>query len=558
MIRASSPSPYSLYKLLIILLLISVGAACSDSSSSLGPEDEDPTETDPGNVDFSTFITIGNSLTAGMMDAALYDESQYYSLGAVLARQLQPDAFNQPDIRSENGYNTLFSTDDQIFGRLKLDPSATPEVPSPTLNGDPITDYTGDRSALHNFGVNGIQVGDLLDPDLGVAGSETFNRYYERFASEPGVSTILGDAINADPTFFMLWIGSNDILRYITSGGTNPDHLTDPADFQRDYRQVIESLMNQTSAKGLVATIPQILEVPLLTTIPYNVVELDPITAGFLNVALEEYNEVLDLLVEHLDWDPNDIQRRKVEYSAGNNPVFMTDPGLASLAEPFDQLLAAGLITGEERETLRYYEQARPMITDPVTGPERVMLTAFLVLGSPGQSNPSAPLGVAEPLPPQYTISIQELKMLEERRLELNQIIRREIESENSDSIRIALYDTDSVNSVFTDLFGIRSGQKGTLVQGEYLEADFGINGVFSTDGVHPNARGNGLIVNDFIDTIEFTFESVIPRVDVLKLPGVALCEGDCLSNQEKKVSLILSERIESTLNMKKEAILEN
>src|SRR5690625_5808524 len=99
----------------------------------------------------------------------------------------------------------------------------------------------------------------------------------------------------------MLWIGSKDILRYITSGGTNPDHLTDPADFQRDYRQVIESLMNQTSAKGLVAAIPLILEVPLLTTIPSNVVELDSITAGCLYVALEEHNELLDLLVVHLD-----------------------------------------------------------------------------------------------------------------------------------------------------------------------------------------------------------------------------------------------------------------
>src|SRR5690625_6029875 len=101
------------------------------------------------------------------------------------------------------------------------------------------------------------------------------------------------------------------------------------------------------------------------------------------------------------------------------------------------------------------------MVTDAVTGPERVMLTAFLVLGSPGQSNPSAPLGVAEPLPPQYTISIQELKMLEERRLELNQIIRREIESENSDSIRIALYDTDLLNSFFSELFGICFGVNG-------------------------------------------------------------------------------------------------
>lgn len=557
MIRLSSPTQLSLYKLFIILLLFSAGTACSDSSSSIDREDEEPTVTDPGNADFSTFISIGNSLTAGMMDAALYDESQYYSLGAVLARQLQPDAFNQPDIKSENGYNTLFSTDDQIFGRLKLDASGTPEVPSPTMNGDPITDYTGDRSALHNFGVNGIQVGDLLDPDLGTPGSETFNRYYERFASEPGISTILEDAIHTDPTFFMLWMGSNDILRYITAGGTNPDHLTDPADFQRDYRQVIESLMNQTGAKGFVATIPQILEVPLLTTIPYDVVELDAITAGFLNLVLEEYNDVLDLLGEHLDWDPNDIQRRKVVYRAGKNPVFMTDPGLASLAEPFDQLLAAGLITAEERETLRYYEQARPMVTNPETGPERVILTAFLVLGTPGQSNPSAPLGVAEPLPPQHTISTQKLIMLEERRLELNQIIRNEIDAANSDSVRIALYDTDSVNSVFTDLFGIRAGQTGTLVQGEYLEADFGINGVFSTDGVHPNARGNGLIANDFIDTIEYTFESVIPRIDVLKLPGVSLCEGDCLSNQEKKLPFILNQRIESTLNLRSEAFLK-
>src|SRR5690625_1895663 len=111
MIRASYPSPYSLYRLLIILLLISVVAACIDSSSYLRPSDQHPPETDPGNVDSTTCITIGNSHTAGMMDAVLYDESQYYSLEAVLARHLQPNAFKQPDIRSENGYNSLFSTD---------------------------------------------------------------------------------------------------------------------------------------------------------------------------------------------------------------------------------------------------------------------------------------------------------------------------------------------------------------------------------------------------------------------------------------------------------------
>lgn len=361
----------SIRHLFIIILLLSIVTACSDSSSSLDPDDDDenPAEIDAGNADFSTFVSIGNSLTAGMMDAALYNESQHYSLGAVLARQLQSDEFNQPDIQSEYGYNTLFSTDQQIFGRLKLDLSASPEVPSPTVTGDPITDYTGDRSALHNFGVNGIQVKDLLDPQLAVFGSDTYNRYYERFAVNPGTSTILSDAIAANPTFFSLWIGSNDILRYITAGGTNPNHLTRPEDFQSDFHQVIESLMSQTEAKGIAATIPQILEVPLLTTVPYDVVELNDTLAGLLNEALQDYNDVLDLLVEHFNMDPDDMNRRKVHYQEGPNPIFMTDPGLQSLATPFDQLLAAGLITQDERETLRLYEQSRPMEVHPSRRP---------------------------------------------------------------------------------------------------------------------------------------------------------------------------------------------
>lgn len=158
-------------------------------------------------------------------------------------------------------------------------------------------------------------------------------------------------------------------------------------------------------------------------------------------------------------------------------------------------------------------------------------------------------MGVAEPLPPQYTFSSDELMLLEERRLELNQIIHDEIDAANADSVRIVLYDTDAASSVFTDLFGIPGGEKGTQVQEEYLESDFSVNGVFSTDGVHPNARGNGLIVNDFIDAIEHAFDSIIPRVDVLSLPGVSVCEGDCLSDQAKSIPFILNQRIETTLS---------
>ena len=83
-----------------------------------------------------------------------------------------------------------------------------------------------------------------------------FNAFYQRFASAPGTSTILGDAVALQPTFFSMFIGGNDVLGYAVSGGSNDDILTDAASFQGAYSAVISTLMNSTSANGLVMDIP--------------------------------------------------------------------------------------------------------------------------------------------------------------------------------------------------------------------------------------------------------------------------------------------------------------
>lgn len=534
-----------LFKNISLGLLISAFllVGCDNTYDSLvsteaerNPIPDTEVEASQGSADFTNYVAIGNSLTAGFMDGALYDNSQRFSLPALLSEQLEftgaPSTFNQPDINSTNGYNTsVNSGEEPILGRFKLDTSIP--GPSPTLNGDPIQSYEGSTSSLNNFGVPGIQVGQLLTPDTGTPGSAAFNPFYARFASSPGTSFILEDVIAVQPTFFSLWIGSNDVLGYALSGATNPAILTSQADFQERFGAVVNTLMTNTEAKGVVANIPPLIAVPYFRAVPYNAVELtNPAEIAGLNQAFGGLHDALDAIVEFLGHDEEDAERRKVSYESGNNPILIVDTNLEDLGPKFDQL---GL-DPEDRAALEPYVQSRPMETDlPGIGSELVLLSAAQVLGTPADpENPQSITGVVVPLAPQYTLTAENIVEIETARGTFNAIIEGVVGNANASETRIAFYDTNDAESAFSDIFGLDGSQPGIEIEGTFLQPDFSPNGVFSTDAVHPNARGNAILVNEFIRVIEDTFDAVIPDVNVLRLPGVSICAGDCVSQQGK------------------------
>lgn len=499
-----------------------------------------------GATDFTKFITIGNSLTAGYMDGALYNLGQENSIGALMAAQLKIavesdgdtfDGFVQPDINSETGYNTVVSQPGGvILGRFKLDTNIP--GPSPVVNGEAITAYTGPD--VHNFGVPGIQVGQLLTPATGGPadpGNPAFNPFYQRFASDPGSSTILGDAIASQPTFFSLWIGNNDVLGYAASGASNPTILTDPGDFDTRINAVVDQLMANTGADGIVANIPPLLGVPLFQAVRWNNITLDETKASQLNSGLEGVNAAIQATVDHLGHPQADADRRFINYSAGNNPILVIDEELEDLGPKFDQLEGAGAISSDQREALVPYEQSRPLVQG-----ELVLISAGAVLGKEADGDPSeanTPIGVVIPLGfdlgtgdlsgDKYYLTLPEQQEIEVHRGAFNASIASAVDNYSS---RLGLYDTNSTTGVFLDIFGISDGVPGISVSGIHLQPDFSPNGVVSTDGVHPNSRGNAIIVNDMLKVIENEFGAEIPRVDVLDLPSVQICAGDCASQQ--------------------------
>ena len=532
----------------VVLVLFILGAAlvgCDgeydslvDANSDRNPIPDMEIEASQGEADLSNYVAIGASLSAGFMDAALYNNGQEFSLGAQLSKQFEltgaPSTFNQPDINSENGFNTLANSGEgpPVLGRFKLDTSIP--GPSPVINGDPIEPYSGSASALNNFGVPGIQVGQLLTPDTGNPSSPAFNPFYARFASSPGTSTILDDVINTDPTFFTLWIGNNDVLGYATSGATRPEILTSQANFQAQFSATITRLLTETTAKGVVANIPPILATPVFQAIPYNVIELDQATADQLNTSFSTLNAVFDGMANDTflfsSFTQEDADRRKISYQAGNNPILIVDPNLDDLSDEFDQLVTFGQITPEQRVALQPYVQSRPMVVNPQTGPELVLISAGAILGTPAvPGDPNTPIGVAIPLGAQYTLTSENIIEIETARGTFNAIIGGTVTAAGS---RLALYDTNELGGAFSDIFGMDGSEIGITVDGVFLNPDFSPNGVFSTDGVHPNARGTAILANEFLEVIESEFNATIPKVDVLALPSVSLCAGSCVSQQ--------------------------
>ncbi len=84
------------------------------------------------------------------------------------------------------------------------------------------------------------------------------NPYYGRFAENPQTDALINEVAKVNPTFFSLWIGSNDVLGYATSGGIDPITPfagTPGLDFSGSYVAALQSILASTD-KGVLANIP--------------------------------------------------------------------------------------------------------------------------------------------------------------------------------------------------------------------------------------------------------------------------------------------------------------
>ncbi|MCR8667044.1 G-D-S-L family lipolytic protein [Aestuariibaculum sp. M13] len=483
----------------IALLLITTGlTACNDLEDVNREEAEVilPALTS-GTADFSTYVSLGNSLTAGYTDNALFIAAQENSIPNILASKFAlagGGEFKQP-LMNDNYGGLAYGGTRIAEPRLVFNGSGPASLESVIGSINVSTDLAlnNPTGPFNNMGVPGAKSYHLLYDGLGnpsglLTDPMTANPYFVRMASSTS-ATVLGDAMAQSPTFFSLWIGNNDVLGYALSGGDGSSPIT-PLDgaigvgFTQTYGAIIATLTSQ-GAKGVVANIPDVISIPHFTTVPHNPIPLDAATAAYLNStsAYGAYNAGIVQAFAYLvgnglmtqDAADAEIAKRTITFEAGTtNAVVIMDEYLTDLTG-----LNPALVSMRQ-----------------ATADDLLVLTASTFIGTeavPG--NPQTVNGVAIPLADKWVLTPEEQEEISTATSTFNAII---------DNVRqqagLAMVDTNSILNQLAN---------GGVTSGDYtLTSNLVVGGAFSLDGVHLTARGYAYLANEFMKAIDATYNS--------------------------------------------------
>ncbi|MGY0408733.1 MAG: G-D-S-L family lipolytic protein, partial [Polaribacter sp.] len=354
------------------LFLLSISIASCNVNNELDPIQEETApevQLDVNGLDFSKYIAVGASFTAGFTDGALFIEGQKNSFPNILATKFGvADSFTLP-LMADNIGGFVKGTTVEQPPRLIFNGTEPAR-----LNATPTTSAIAraEGANFNNYGIPGAKSFHLT-----FSGYATLNPYFGRMASST-TATVLGDALAQKPTFFTLSeVGGNDVLSYALSGGigvdqspstTNPtgnlnpatygyNDITNPLVFKQVFTEMVTKLTTGET-KGVIATVPNINLLPYFTTVPYN--PLDPSNPDLkaqiptLNSVYGALNKIFTALKQ---------PERIVVFSEEKaNPLVIKDEDLMDLSPQIEGALMASPTFPVFLQTLGLPAQAAPIV----------------------------------------------------------------------------------------------------------------------------------------------------------------------------------------------------
>jgi hypothetical protein len=258
----------------------------------------DAPEPTKGDIDVSNYVAIGNSITSGFADAALYYDGQMVSYPNLMAEQFKQiggGEFRQPLVPQASAGIGSSGNARSVLGYKTDCKGVSGLSPVPFAQTGDFSIFTTNISAqgpFNNMGIPGAKVITTVFPGYGnpANGPGNYNPFFTRILapSEFATASMLSKSAAQNPTFFSVFIGNNDVLAYALAGGA-ADAITPSAGppgvgFDASYDAIINT-MTANGAKGVVGSIPDVTGIPFATTIPYNGLTLDATQAGQLSAA---------------------------------------------------------------------------------------------------------------------------------------------------------------------------------------------------------------------------------------------------------------------------------
>lgn len=220
---------------------------------------------DTGQADFSKYVALGDSLSAGFWSNGLAVTQQVYSYPALLYGQVEgtDQGFEQPTI-SEPGIPAQLELTSLI--PLTIQPKAGIGVPLNLTLPQP----------YDNLAIPGANLNDVLYRICDDPGGVFFDLILRNpgcgpARGEPTGGSALDQALSQSPTFATVWIGANDALGAAVSGLViDGVTLTPAASFAFDDGTLIDAL-DSSGVQLAIANVPDVTSIPYVTTVPTSV-----------------------------------------------------------------------------------------------------------------------------------------------------------------------------------------------------------------------------------------------------------------------------------------------
>lgn len=500
-------------------------------------------ELNVGDLDFSNYVAVGASFTAGFSDNALFIATQENSFPNLLAKQFEKaggGSFTQP-LMNDNfgglilGGNPVISpvTGDRLFSERLVFGGAGP-VPLQAVNPSAMstTDFAlnNPTGPFNNLGIPGAKSFHFVASGYGNISNfpAAANPYAIRVTGNNQNASILELAMAQNPTFFTLSeVGGNDILQYATSGGTGEDQtgntdpstygsndITDPNVFAQAFSNMVTAL-TQNGAKGVVTTVPDITSLSHFTTVPYN--PLDPSDEDFgpqiplLNQIYGALNQVFAVA------DPSRIitfstteasavvinDEDLVDLSATIAGALGPDPAFAAFIGQFGlPPAAAPTVAGFLGAT---YGQARQANANDL-----FVLPSSSVIGTVNED-------VADGLELLLPANLAAQFSVEGITLPLEDKWVLTPQEQNNIAVATSAYNTTifavtdvNPNVTVADLRAVleQAATSGYTYDEFVMNTDLVFGGLVSLDGIHLTSRGYGLMAREFLAAIDAAFGS--------------------------------------------------
>ncbi len=220
-------------------------------------------------VNFTNYVALGDSLTAGYASGGLAQFYQEHSYPLILSHQFGMQEFAQPLV-SDPGIEPVY----ELQALHVTSQGVSPVIARKDGLGQPINaTYPG---IYNNLGIPGARAGDLLTKTGDITKLLTGNidpaTIMYDIVLRDGENPAINQAIGAYGTFYTVWIGNNDVLNAALSGVALDGVTLTPVDtFRTQYTTLLGGLRQARGDAGIVTiNIPDVASIPFVTTVkPY-------------------------------------------------------------------------------------------------------------------------------------------------------------------------------------------------------------------------------------------------------------------------------------------------